>query len=422
MKLFNRSAERLIINEILRHEKSASYVFESVDVDHFEMPVAPYSDYSAQYKKFVGVGDKNPGETIAKINKALLRQEVIKVVREKVFQKNLPYIHLAHYPTGYHNVGTFRVDCDKSDQARFENVLIHSDRHKFPMTWFIEVGAQEGYLSDIAETSKAGHDLQLHCYHHITYNNYSQNKRNIIKGKDLMQRVGIEICGFASPFGKWNPSLNRVLEELNFSFSSEFAMGYDDLPFHPVFKRQVSNVIQIPVHPICIGSLRDVGFTSQEMIAYYDRIIKYKFERNLPIMLYGHPKNEIDRFPEVIDFILSTLNSLPNVWITTYSEFAKWWQKRLKTDYSVFFENDNLKVSTDNTDRSLQLHLENSDNSEAFLPLENLKISLQDVVWTKKRDQTSSSVTETEFSHSGKTKTSLADFFAFMKSFKKKLG
>jgi hypothetical protein len=291
---------------------------------------------------------------------------------------------LSYYPKGFRSVATFRVDCDKSDQISFNNVLRHATEHSFPITWFIDVGAQEGYLSDIVSACNKGHDVQLHCYQHVTYKNYRDNKQNIMKGKDLLQANGLTITGFAAPFGKWNPCLNQVLEDLNFSFSSEFGIGYDDLPFYPIFNNSISHVLQVPVHPICMGSLRDVGFTPNEIITYFDRIIKYKYERNSPIMLYGHPKNEIERFLECTDFILSSIKSLPDIWITTYSEFAKWWQKRLNTVFSLTLENDSIHVVTNNTDSSLQLHIENPDGTEAYLPLESGNICLTEVLWSKK--------------------------------------
>ena len=229
-----------------------------------------------------------------------------------------------------------------------------------------------------------------------------------------MESAGIPITGFASPFGKWNPFLNQVLEEMKFAYSSEFAMGYDDLPFFPVFNNTISSVLQIPVHPICIGSLRDMLYPKDEMIEYFDRLIKMKFERNSPIMLYGHPRNEIDRFPEVTDFILSSMKNLPGIWLTTYTGFAEWWKKRLMADYSIHIDNESITINTDNTDERLQLRIERRDFTEAYLPLLPSVNPFSDINWLKKEHRKSAPTIEIETlspPYSGNLKKHLISYF-----------
>nr|NQU89116.1 polysaccharide deacetylase family protein [Bacteroidota bacterium] len=376
MILFNSFVKRTILREIIRHEGCPQGYHKYLHNIPQDIPLISYADTGSQIIALPGIGKRFPRETIARTNKALLRKTVINTLKEELFRKNLPYIHLSYYPKDFRTVVTFRVDCDDSDQVDFDRVLRYADSHSFPITWFIHVKAQQSYLHHIASIGERGHDIQLHCYDHETFTNYRQNKMNIGTGRRLLEESGIHVTGFASPFGKWNPSLNRVLENLRFSFSSEFASGYDDLPYYPVFGNRVSTVLQLPVHPVCIGLLRKAHFSREEMITYFDRIISEKFERNEPIMLYGHPYKEIDKFPEIFDFILSRLKKLPKVWITTYSEFASWWKKRIHTGYSVRIEKETAHIITDNSDPSLQLHIEMPDSSEMYLPLTNSRILL----------------------------------------------
>jgi len=381
MQIFSLFSGKKEMKEILRHERCAEYVFECFPPDFLKEFVKPYSDIKSLSKMFSGFGDKNPTETVARVNRATLREKVVDSVKKKVFENNLPYIHLSYYPRGYSTICAFRVDCDVTDRASFFNLLNHTEKHELPLTWFIDVASQESYLKDVASIRKEGHDVQLHCYKHVTYSNYRENERNIRKGKELMEASGIPVTGFVSPFGQWNPSLNKVLEDMNFIYSSEFAIGYDDLPFYPVFNRHVSSVLQIPIHPICIGSLRNAGFMSHEMMAYFDQIIKMKYKRGNPIMLYGHPRNEIDTYPETIDFIFSILKELKGIWITTFTEYSAWWQRRLKAEFNVSIEDDILQIVTDNTDPALTLHIVKPDSTQTVLPLSNGTQSLSKLNW-----------------------------------------
>jgi peptidoglycan/xylan/chitin deacetylase (PgdA/CDA1 family) len=397
MQLDNLFSRKGLITEILRQEGCANYITDYVSQEHPGTMVRPFSDNKDQIKIFSGVMDKNPVENVSRVNKALLREMVIDSVKRNIFLQDLPYIHLDYYPRGYRTLCAFRVDCDVTERESFYGLLQHSAKHELPLTWFIDVGAQKSYLKDIAGIRKDGHDVQLHCYEHRTYRTYRDNERNIRMGKDLLENAGIPVKGFASPYGRWNLELNRVLEDLKFTYSSEFAVGYDDIPFNPCLRKRISGVLQIPVHPICIGSLKKAGCLTDEMNTYFERIIRTKYERNSPIILYGHPKNEMDKFPEAVDFIFSRLKEKNDVWLTTMTEFAEWWQKRLMVDFKISIENGYLTIITDNVDPTLQLHIERADSTETRLPLINGKYSLMDLKWQEK--ETILSLPTTEIGH-----------------------
>ena len=368
---FNSISRKKIIKEILHQEGCPSSYNKYAESIPQNIPLEAFADHNSQSTLLPGVGGKNPEEIISSVNKAALRKAVIKTIKEKLFSENLPYIHLAYYPNGFRTVVTLRIDCDETNQIDFDRVLYYADLNSIPLTWFIDMKYLQSYLPYIASIRERGHDIQLHCYEHETYETYRQNKKNIYQGKKLMEGNGIIVKGFASPFGKWNPSLNRALEKLNFTFSSEFALAYDDLPFYPIIGNRFSKILQIPIHPVCIGLLRNAGFSRDEMKTYFESIIREKFKQKDPIMLYGHPYKEIDQYPEVFDFILSYLKRFPDVWITTYREFAFWWKKRLCADFSIQIENDKAHIKTDNSNQSLLLRLEMPDGSETFLPLKN---------------------------------------------------
>ena len=378
--------KNIVISEILRQERCAGYIESYIPPDFCRDLSGPYTNTRSMLKIFSGIESKYPVERVARVNKALLREVVLDAVKQKVFHNRLPYIHVAYYPKGYTTLFAFRVDCDKCDRISFLNLVKQINKHEIPVTFFIDVKAQQEYLPEVAAIRKEGHDVQLHCYLHKTYNNRRNNERNIRHGKELLEEKGVAVRGFAAPYGQWNTSLNEVLEDLNFSFSSEFAMGYDDMPFYPVLKNRGSGVIQIPIHPVCIGSLNNAGVFPEEMNTYFSNILKMKYRRRSPIILYGHPRNEMDRFPGTVDCIFNSIKELNDVWITDLTSYADWWLKRLNAEYSVSFENEYLRINTQNEDQNLQLHIERYDSTEAFVPLIDSRIDLSQIQWSVKKN------------------------------------
>lgn len=394
MFYLNLLSGKEIVSEILRQERCVWP--KAADLTSFKTRLSSraFTSGASVWKRFEGVNGKNPLEKVAFVNKVALREKVIEEIKVDLFRQNLPYIYLSHFPTGYKNICLFRVDCDKTGKDALFNLVNLSAKHKFPFTWFVDVKSQESYLNEIAAIKREGHDVQLHCFDHKIYNSYSANLNNIKKGKDLLERSGMPVEGFASPFGKWNHSLNRVLEELDMEYSSEFGAAYDDLPFFPPLMTRMSDVLQIPVHPVCIGSLRNARFSREEMLFYFDRIIGLKYQRNSPLIFYGHPQNEIDKYPEVLSFILDELSAHKNVWQTTMTEYSKWWKLRLNCDYKIELGDNSISVSTKNTNQTISMKIEKAGSLETSIPLLAGEYPLSNLKWSEPEMRLSSSSSE----------------------------
>ena len=122
-----------------------------------------------------------------------------------------------------------------------------------------------------------------------------------------MRAAGIEPVGFAAPHGRFNGGLHAALESLGVSHSSEFGLAYDDLPFFPYEGR----VLQIPVHPICLGVFLEAhneatcppwtpADAAQLALSHFERMIDEKRLAGEPIFLYGHPEGRLGRFPHLL--------------------------------------------------------------------------------------------------------------------------
>ncbi|MEO0088284.1 MAG: polysaccharide deacetylase family protein [candidate division WOR-3 bacterium] len=270
---------------------------------------------------------KFPYEFVSKINKGALRRLVINLLIS-IFHKNkIPYYSVSYFPNNNQTVFLFRVDGDFATLKEITKVFELLTKKNIKFTFFVDVKSSERFLDFFKEKSREKFDIQLHSYYHYVYKEKGRNLNNLALGKKKLEEMGIEIKGFAAPFGMWNLSLNEALEELNFLYSSEFGFNYDDFPILPIIHDNFSKVYQIPIHPISVGRLKVLNLSLTEMIKYYQEYILKTYEKGYPIVLYDHPLSILkfwDVFKEIFDFI----KDFSNIKIMTFTEFFEWWQKR----------------------------------------------------------------------------------------------
>jgi hypothetical protein len=146
-----------------------------------------------------------------------------------------------------------------------------------------------------------------------------------------MVSAGLAPEGFAAPYGIWNIALAAAVDDIGFTYSSEFSYAYDALPFFPATPVRQFSTLQVPVHPVCLGSLRRVGYAEPQMQKYMTAVINRKLSRREPLFFYHHPR---DRFVGALDHLFSVLQerSESNM---TMGEFARWWKKRLRVRFEA---------------------------------------------------------------------------------------
>jgi Polysaccharide deacetylase len=340
------------------------------------------TDTSMKPKFFYYPTKKFPYETVAEVSKGEVRKLALNCLRILCQQQKLYYSHIWYYPKGNLSVFTFRVDTDFAPWEQIHSVIQLARENELGFTWFINTKAQETDLSKFPELAKSGQDLQLHCYIHNVFSDYLHNRDNIEKGKNRLKEVGIEPIGFAAPFGEWNEDLAEVLEDLNFKYSSEFVLAYDDLPFYPVVVDEKTKVLQIPVHPICVGRLLQADFDYNQILLYFKRYIELCYQAREPIMIYDHP-HRIHQVAQVFDSIFKEVKKLKNVWLTDFTQFMSWWQKRAAVIYHATIENDRLQIVTPNNNPDFSLHLISPAGQETFVPLKNGLYPLDKMVWSE---------------------------------------
>ncbi|HTX17988.1 MAG TPA: polysaccharide deacetylase family protein [Bacteroidota bacterium] len=281
-------------------------------------------DRRSRRKNFYFDNGRLPGEVTATVSKSELRRLVCEVLRLLHQRRGIPFIHKWYYPDGKSSIFTFRVDSDQGTQHDVDALYELCARHSVKTMWFVDTKSHESWLSRFREFGSQ--EVGVHCYDHMSYEEDEPNLQNLGKAYSLLTKNGIDPKGAAAPYGTWNPSIAGVFERLGFSYSSEFSLDYDNLPFHPFLDGRFTSVLQLPIHPICVGSMLRSGYSPAEMVRYFKRLVDEKISLREPICLYHHPTHHrLDVFESVFDYV--RLRGVQNF---SYGEYASWWQLRAK--------------------------------------------------------------------------------------------
>jgi len=290
-------------------------------------------------KRFYAERKELPSEVVSRVSKGKIREINFRIILQMFSKLKAPLVHKWYYPKGSENVFIFRIDTDFCSAEDAKNLYALCEKYNINATWFVDT-QDENMLSEVY-TSFSQHEIALHCENHKVYKSYKENYDNILCAQKKLKKYGMDAKGFAAPFGEWNESLGKAGEDLDFEYSSEFALDYDDLPFYPYFNDQFSTVMQIPIHPVSVGRLRRAHFSDDEMMSYYKAVIDYNFSRNIPVLLYHHPHhNQLNVWEEIFAYIQSK-----QVWNPTMHKFSQWWKKRSESTFSYNYSNGRLKIT-----------------------------------------------------------------------------
>jgi hypothetical protein len=279
-------------------------------------------------------GEYRLTETVFRASRARLRTRLLGRLRAIVTRSGGIWARLGAYPFPYRSAFNLRIDLDEpfpDDYARFL-------RARRPLadctTHFVSTHAY-GPLADVLADLRR-YDAQSHGHYHYVYREESANRRNLERAHRVLVEAGITPVGFAAPSGRWNAGLDRVLQDLGYLYSSDFALGYDDLPFFPWRDGGFSPVLQVPIHPVCEGLFLEAGLRHPWPIAdYLVGVVRAKLPAGEPAFVYGHPERRLARFPEVLAALASAVAGEPFLWRVTLTEFARWWHWRCRRRWMV---------------------------------------------------------------------------------------
>lgn len=285
-------------------------------------PGAALCDGRAAVRCFPDRGERLPAERVSVVGKAALHHLFHGCLRLLHHARGLPYAHLWYFPGRRRNIFAFRIDTDGAPARDIEDLHRLAGDHGVPLTWFLHVRAHETWLDRFARMG--GQEIGVHCHEHVPLGDGGVARRDLSTALRLMERAGLRQGGCAAPYGIWSPALAAVVDDLGFAYASEFSYAYDTVPLHAEIPARRFRALQIPIHPIGVGSLRRAGYSAERMAAYFDRVTARKLALGEPLFFYHHPGQREDR---VIGALFRRVRDLA-VDPTVFGEYAAWWKER----------------------------------------------------------------------------------------------
>lgn len=351
----SRRSGRFVLFDSKRGQPSLDRDQIGIDVDHLRRgrsrdPFKALGDERAACCEW-RVGRLQVRETAAQVNRAAVREQVLSDLRIMIESAGGVWLRLAPFPYPYRTAFNFRIDHDEYDAHDFNATLAAIAGYEHAVSHYVCAATHAGHHEALARLKDA--HVGSHGWWHHTYRETADNLMNIGRGTDSLRAAGLDPVGFAAPHGRFNRGLLAALEQLGVTHSSEFSLAYDDLPFFPC----QSNVLQIPIHPICLGICLDAarrspgrtigdGAAAGTMLEHWRAVASRKHSAGEPIFLYGHPDGRLGRFPELLRTALAMVIALPDVWSTTLAAFELWWRARSRVRLSVVRRGETIEVTS----------------------------------------------------------------------------
>jgi len=350
-------------------ELGAGYIaFIGLDING--LSINPYS----KRKQFYSPSGKFPNEIVALVSKGEIRKLVDAMLKWLHVRRNLPYVHKWFFPRQLKNIFCFRLDTDGASPRQMRKWYRIAKDNNIRITWFIHSEPMEGMLSVLGEMDNQ--EFALHGYYHRTYTKVDENWENIHRNKLQLDAEGFACEGFSAPYGTWNQSLAEAVERHRLLYSSEFSLDYDSFPSFPWLGNRFAQTMQIPIHPVCVGSLIRVKAAPDEMIRYYRYMVDKKIGHREPVIFYDHPLHPYPRVTDEI-FKMAREKKMENI---SFAEFARWWGTRVQATFQAIASGtDTLDVELNDWHPDLGLFIA-GDKEETFLNTGG-KYSLKELLW-----------------------------------------
>jgi len=319
-----------------------------IGLDLGKLPIR--GDYTR--KRFLSPSNILPDELVNKVSYEVLEDIIELCIKELLIRQGLPFIKKWISPTKNPVFG-FRIDSDYGTKESLKDIYSLLNKHSIKATWFLHVSAHKDWLDFFGKLNNQ--ELALHGYNHGYSNSKEKIISNIAKGLSTLVDNEITPSGFCGPYGIWNKGLKDTLEKFEFEYTSEFTTGYDSVPF---FIKGSQN-LQIPIHPVCTGSLSRKRYSLEEIQHYFLRVYENKLKLYKPIIFYHHPLQiGLSVFDEIFKKTIS--DDLTNL---TFEEYAAFWKERTFSNFSAYYDYDNKNLEIESDEPELYLYISNSQDS-----------------------------------------------------------
>jgi len=314
------SEDRGIKNSgIILHEWK-HILFVSVPWNLLDVEMGARGEFRPFYSPFAG---KHFAETGPAIDFGALRRLFQELVLHAFRHIGLPLVKLRH-PFLEKPAFSFRIDADGFSRESTDSVLrIAKGIGNAPFSWFIDVQGWGKNIRGVKDLIACHQEVELHCYHHMTYKRESVNRVNLKRGVRKLKRHGIRPRGVGSPYGFWFQGYQEAVRKFGFEYSSELAFNSDDVPSFPY--NDDTYPLQIPVHVGSIGVFEKVPFSREEMFAHLRGTIDKAIRDCGCALLCDHPLGRIEKYEaEFIDLFRDLLEEgYRCVPVSEYAEQAR---------------------------------------------------------------------------------------------------
>ncbi len=277
-----------------------------------------------------------PEERVSRYDKSAAREQLLANVRAKVEDAGGIWATLSPVPSPHQSAFCLRVDYDKAEPVDVGRFLAAIGGYEEATSHYL-CGSEYQEQHEVLSRLRGMH-VGAHGYWHHTYTTAAENSGNIQRCVELLDRAGLNPCGFVAPHGRYTAGLAASLAKLGVTHSSEFSLAHDDLPFFPQDgDGKPLPTLQIPVHPISLGIVLEAAEQSvttnietviECLCRHYSCWLRTNHQAGQPTWFYGHPDSRLGRYPQVVREIFRTLDALNGVWKTSLAEFETWWRER----------------------------------------------------------------------------------------------
>jgi hypothetical protein len=291
------------------------------------------------WRRFPFNPDRLPAERVSAVGKSAL----LHLVRESLAflhqARQLPFVCRRQFPADLENVFVFRIDTDAGRREDVDALHALVQENNVDATWFLHVGAHASWLDRF--TRMPGQEIALHCYDHVPLTDRKIAAADLNRARAALAQAALPVTGCAAPYGAWSAGFGAAVEDLGLLYSSEFSFAYDAPPLSADVHGRISRVLQVPVHPIGVGSMRRVGYTPEQMSGYFRSVVERKLLLEEPLFLYHHPA---DREPGVIAGLFRQIRDA-GVSSMTMNDYAAWWRERERFRPALSFDGTVLRCS-----------------------------------------------------------------------------